>query len=91
MKTMHLVISGLVQGVGYRYFAVQKARVIGIRGYVRNLYSGEVEVVAQADEGLLDEFMKELRAGPLSAHVKDVCLQWRDRDEMYNSFDIRNT
>jgi acylphosphatase len=91
MKTMYVVISGLVQGVGFRYYALRKAREIGVRGYVRNLYSGEVEIVGQADEGFLDIFLKELRIGPRSAHVKTVRLVWRDDAEMYNSFDIRDT
>ena len=89
MKTMHVVISGLVQGVGYRYFALQKARVLGIRGYVRNMYTGEVEIVAQADEAALDTFMQDLRIGPRSAHVASARIVWHDDAEMYNSFDIR--
>ncbi|MFA6233583.1 MAG: acylphosphatase [Bacteroidota bacterium] len=91
MKTMHVVISGLVQGVGFRYFAMQKAREFGIRGYVRNLYSGEVEVIAQAEEGALDMLMRDLRIGPRSAHVNAVRMVWQEDDEMYNSFDIRGT
>ncbi|MFZ1731921.1 MAG: acylphosphatase [Bacteroidota bacterium] len=88
---MHVVISGLVQGVGFRYFAMQKARATGIRGFVRNLYSGEVEVVAQAEESMLDAFLRDLKVGPRSAHVKGVKLVWQDEAEMYNSFDIRST
>ncbi len=90
MKTMHVVISGLVQGVGFRYFAMQKARELGVRGFVRNLYTGEVEVVAQAKEGMLDVFLGALRIGPRSAHVSDIRLDWQDDTEMYDSFDIRS-
>ena len=89
MKTMRVVISGLVQGVGYRYFVLQKARALGIRGYVRNLDSGEVEVVAQGGEGLLDSLRRDLRIGPRSAHVKDLRFVWQDEAEMYDHFDIR--
>jgi acylphosphatase len=89
MKTMHVVISGLVQGVGFRYFALQNARTRGIRGYVRNLYTGEVEVVAQADEAMLDAFIQDLRIGPRSAHVASARIVWQEDEEMYNSFDIR--
>ncbi|MBE0645218.1 MAG: acylphosphatase [Bacteroidetes bacterium] len=91
MKTMHVVISGLVQGVGFRYFAMQKARAFGIRGYVRNLYTGEVEVVAQAEEEILHAYLADLRIGPRSAQVSSIRLVWQDDAEMYNSFDIRGT
>ena len=90
MKTMHVVISGLVQGVGFRYFAMQKARELGVRGYVRNLYTGEVEVAAQAQEGMLDAYLEALRIGPRSAHVSSIRLVWQDDAEMYDSFDIRS-
>ncbi len=90
MKTMHVVISGLVQGVGFRYFAMQKARELGVRGYVRNLYTGEVEVVAQAQEGMLNSYLGDLRIGPRSAHVASIRLVWQDDAEMYDSFDIRS-
>ena len=89
MKTMHVVISGLVQGVGFRFFALQKACTLGIHGYVRNLYTGDVEVVAQADEGMLDAFLRDLRVGPRSGHVSSVRMVWQDDSVVYNSFDIR--
>ena len=88
MKTMHVVISGLVQGVGFRYFVLQKACTLGVRGYVRNLYTGEVEVIAQADEGMLDAFLRDLRVGPRSAHVSSVRLVWQDEAVIYDSFNI---
>ena len=89
MKTMRIVISGLVQGVGYRYFALQSARAHGVCGYARNQYTGEVEVVAQGEEQMLDAFVRQLRVGPRSAHVTDLRYVWQDEAEMYNGFDIR--
>jgi acylphosphatase len=89
MKTMHCRISGLVQGVGFRYFALQRARLLDVRGFVRNAYTGDVEVVAQAEEGMLAEFLKDLRIGPRSAHVSDIRLEWMEEAEMFNTFEIR--
>lgn len=89
MKTLHCRISGLVQGVGYRYFTLQRARALEIRGYVRNNYDGSVEVAAQGEEGLLAAFVKELRVGPRSAQVRDLRVDWEEEQEMYNSFEIR--
>ncbi|MCB2204212.1 acylphosphatase [bacterium] len=89
MKTMHCRISGLVQGVGFRYFVLQHARTLGVRGYVENEYSGDVIVVAQGEAGQLDDLVRELRVGPRSAHVRNLRVDWLDEDEMYNSFEIR--
>jgi len=86
---MHCRISGLVQGVGFRYFVLQRARALGIRGYVRNAYTGEVEVTAQGEEGPLSDFIKELRVGPRSAQVRDLRIDWQEEEEMYNNFEIR--
>ncbi len=72
----HLFVSGLVQGVGYRFFAIRKANVYGLKGFVKNLIDGRVEVVAEGEKGLIEEFIKELRRGPISAHVTDVRIEW---------------
>ncbi|MBN1447188.1 MAG: acylphosphatase [Bacteroidetes bacterium] len=89
MKTMHCTISGLVQGVGFRYFVLTRARMLGLRGFVRNLYTGDVEVAAQGGDGTLSDFLKELRMGPRSAQVQKVRVEWLDADDMYNNFEIR--
>ena len=89
MKTMRCFITGLVQGVGYRYFAHQRARALLLNGYVRNDSTGSVEVVAQGDDGMLEAFLKELRVGPRSAQVRGVRVEWTDEAEMYHNFEIR--
>ncbi|MGA8222642.1 MAG: acylphosphatase [Candidatus Acidiferrales bacterium] len=65
-------ISGLVQGVGYRYFAQRAARRLGLVGYVRNLSDGRVEVYASGDPGALNQFRLELERGPRSAQISGV-------------------
>jgi acylphosphatase len=89
MKTMRCIISGLVQGVGYRYFVLQRARALALRGYVRNDYTGSVEVVAQGEDGMLQDLLGELRVGPRSAQVRGVRVEWTDEAEMYHNFEIR--
>jgi len=66
------VISGRVQGVGFRYFTEASAHREGIEGWVRNLPDGRVEVSAQADEESLDRFERAIRHGPPGAHVDGV-------------------
>ncbi len=86
---MHCRISGLVQGVGFRYFVLQRARSLEVRGFVRNAYTGDVEVRAQGTQGALDDFLAELRVGPRSAYVRGLRVDWHEEDEMYNTFEIR--
>jgi len=66
------VISGRVQGVGFRYFAEREANQRGIRGYVKNLWDGSVEVYAIGDAIALEEFKRRLAEGPRSARVTGI-------------------
>ena len=66
------LVSGRVQGVGYRYFALRSAEALGVRGFVRNLSDGRVEVVGEAPEAVLAEFEGTLRQGPSFSSVSTV-------------------
>ncbi|MGH8005038.1 MAG: acylphosphatase [Limisphaerales bacterium] len=66
------VITGLVQGVGYRYYAIGHARRLGLTGFVKNLPDGNVEAYTEGERGLLEEFIKLLRVGPVGADVSGV-------------------
>jgi acylphosphatase len=70
--TRRFIISGRVQGVGYRYFALRQAERYGISGYVRNLDDGRVEVLAQGEEADVTAFLDALRQGPPAARVSVV-------------------
>jgi len=83
------IISGRVQMVGFRAFAEMRAQRHGATGYVRNLSSGEVEVVAEADRGLLEEFVAELRRGPSGAHVTNVLVSWENPRGEFPDFSVR--
>jgi acylphosphatase len=63
------IISGRVQGVGFRWFAARLGTALGIRGTVRNLSDGRVEVVAAGPAHVLDQFGRELAKGPPGARV----------------------
>jgi acylphosphatase len=75
-KKIQAVISGKVQGVGYRYFAVHAAQRLGLEGTVRNTASGDVEVNAHGDEAKLIDFISALQEGPSSAEVTNVRVAW---------------
>jgi acylphosphatase len=65
-------ISGSVQGVGYRFFAQRAATTFGVRGYVKNLFDGRVEVYAIAPDEILRVFREQLKRGPRFASVDEV-------------------
>ena len=66
------IISGLVQGVGYRYFVLRAAARHQVFGTVRNLPDERVEVVAEGDREAMDEFKKDLATGPSLAEVTSL-------------------
>lgn len=71
---IHCIVSGKVQGVFYRANVQDKARQLGLTGWVRNLASGEVELTAYGHQEELDEFAAWLWRGPLEAEVKHVAV-----------------
>jgi acylphosphatase len=89
--TLRFVVSGYVQGVGYRWFVARRARGLGLSGYARNLADGRVEVVATGDEAALARLEALLRSGPANAQVTDVerADQVDDAQIPTRSFDIR--
>jgi acylphosphatase len=89
LVSAHLLISGMVQGVGYRWFVMRKANEYDLKGYVRNLYTDDVEVEVEGEKGLISEFIKELRIGSRSAHITDIKIQWGDYQGKYKNFDIK--
>jgi len=71
--TKRFLISGRVQGVGYRIFAQREAHKLGISGFTRNLYDGRVEVLAHGTPAQLSQLRDALQRGPLFSNVDDVC------------------
>ncbi|MCC7007782.1 MAG: acylphosphatase [Acidobacteria bacterium] len=67
-----LELSGLVQGVGFRFFAVEAATAEGLRGWVRNLVDGRVEVFVEGDRDAVVRFEAKMRRGPARARVDRV-------------------
>ncbi|GCE03630.1 acylphosphatase [Dictyobacter aurantiacus] len=88
-EELYAVVVGLVQGVGFRYFVVEKALPLGLHGYVRNDSSGDVEVVAQGTRPALERLLALLRQGPSAAQVQDVRVTWREPTEHINGFHVR--
>ncbi len=72
---VRVIVRGVVQGVGYRYFTAHLARDYGITGWVRNREDGAVELEAEGESGIVDSFLKDLRVGPRSAEVTELAVE----------------
>lgn len=72
MAHRRYLISGRVQGVGFRWFAQRNARRLGVTGYARNLSNGQVEVVAEGSDEALMAMEGELKIGPPGARVEQI-------------------
>ena len=84
--SVHLVISGLVQGVGYRYFCYRAASRLKLTGGVKNNRDGTVEVEAEGERSLLEDLIKELKVGPFGASVRDMKIEWGKWTGKWDSF-----
>jgi len=72
MKRLHALVEGRVQGIGYRDFVCRHARRLDLTGWVRNLPSGEVEVVAEGEDTALAHLLLLVEKGPSMARVDEV-------------------
>jgi acylphosphatase len=83
------LISGHVQGVGFRFFAESQAAVEGVHGYVRNLPDGRVEVLVEGDEESVTRVERALRRGPGGARVDSVVVEAVPASGRATGFSIR--
>ncbi len=86
---VHLLVSGLVQGVAFRAYTVDEARRLGVAGWVRNLADGRVEVEAEGDRRALEALVAWCRRGPPAAQVDDVEVVWRPFAGDLGAFSMR--
>ena len=86
MKRVHLLISGRVQGVMFRAFVQHHAQNIGVVGWVRNRFSGDVEVVVEGPRGDLESLLTFCREGPPYACVDDVKVEWQSATGEFKDF-----
>jgi acylphosphatase len=87
LRQIIALAKGRVQGVGYRAFCADAAMRLSVQGYARNLPDGRVEVVAEADEATLRQFVERLREGPSYGHVDDVEYRWEEPTGTYRGFE----
>jgi acylphosphatase len=84
-----IVVNGLVQGVGFRYFVMREAQRLGLNGYVKNLYTGEVLTVVEGERAVVEEMVKKLRVGPMHASVKSCKVDWQEPKNEFTEFEVK--
>lgn len=84
----HILVSGTVQGVGFRFFTSRLARQMGLTGWVKNLPNGQVEILIEGAKGLIQTFIKDLKTGHPHARVQDIHVDWDAFSGRYQTFDV---
>ena len=85
----HLLISGRVQGVAFRYYTINNAQNLRIKGWVRNCWDGKVEIVMEGEEEKVKELIDWCYRGPSSAIVEKVDIKWKKFRGEFTAFGIR--
>ena len=88
-ERLRAVVHGLVQGVGFRYYVLARARLLGLGGHVRNQPDGSVEIVAEGERGSLEHFLEAVERGPIGATVTYVDREWLPYRGQFYRFEVR--
>ena len=87
-RRIHVFYSGRVQGVGFRFTTRQLARNMGITGWIKNLCDGQVELVAQAGEQTLKDFLSRIEQY-FRRYIQDTDISWEEPQEEFRDFGMR--
>ena len=90
-QRLYAMIDGVVQGVGFRAFVVDRAAALRLTGWVRNTYNGQVEVIAEGPRPALEKLLNHLRVGPRMAFVSEIHHEWQPSTGEFRSFVIQRT
>ena len=88
-ECLHIIVKGRVQGVYFRVYTQKQAVKLNLKGFVRNLASGDVEIVACGNTGALQQLVAWCHKGPLLAKVSDVIVTSCSGPESFELFEIR--
>ncbi|MBD3183980.1 acylphosphatase [Candidatus Poribacteria bacterium] len=89
MVQAHIFAHGRVQGVGFRYTVQKRASALALKGYVRNLRDGRVEILAQGSQERVEKLVEFLKNSPGMSYVAKLDTEWGEPDENYSEFEIR--
>ncbi len=88
LKRVEVIVEGVVQGVGFRYFTKKIAKELGVRGFVKNLPDGRVFIVAEGNGNVIEKFLTRIGEGPKLAIVKNVHVKELPATGEFKDFEI---
>jgi acylphosphatase len=91
IKRLHAIVEGRVQGVGFRYFVLERAQALDLVGWARNRWDDTVEVTAEGNQASLEKLVAHLHQGPRSAMVTGVRITWQACSGEFTRFSILAT
>lgn len=86
----HIVVSGIVQGVGFRYAVSMRANTVGVTGWVMNRRDGNVEAVFEGENNEVEQMIMWCRQGPSGSIVDHIDINWEKYKGEFNNFRIKN-
>ena len=84
-----IIVKGLVQGVGFRYFVYQRATALNLAGYVKNEINGTVLTVVEGERSKIEILFDYLKQGPMYSDVRDIKISWKGFVAEFANFEIR--
>ncbi|MDP2750906.1 MAG: acylphosphatase [Nanoarchaeota archaeon] len=87
-KRIHLFVSGRVQGVFYRTHIKKLAERMDVKGFVRNLSDGRVEIVGEAEDSIIDKFIVYCQDGPILARIDEVDIRTENPTNKFENFKV---
>jgi len=84
-----IIVNGLVQGVGYRYFVLREAKRLELKGFTQNLFTGEVLTIVEGEKAIIEELFQKLKVGPMHASVKSCKVDWHEIKNEFTDFEVR--
>ncbi len=85
----HIFVSGRVQGVFFRAFTKEKAKSLGLKGWVKNTDDGRVEVLVEGEKEKIEKLIEHLKKGPMLAKVEAVDADWQEFEGEFEDFQIK--
>lgn len=84
-----IIVNGLVQGVGFRYYVSRKAIGLNLFGFTKNQYDGSVITVVEGEKYLIEDLYNELKIGPMHADVRSSKIKLSNSENEFTNFEVR--
>ena len=88
LSAVHIVVHGMVQGVGFRFYVREHAVSLGVKGWIRNCSDRTVEIHAECEKEVLLDFIKLVEKGPTFGRVTKLVKHWTEPEGIYDCFMI---